>query len=64
MDVRATAWPSGLAFARELFDRHRIAVVAGEGFGSSTAGFLRVALTVDDAGIERAARAIAALGAE
>ena len=53
----------GLDFAEQLFDRHRIAVVAGEGFGSHTRGFLRVALTVDAVAVERAARAICDVGA-
>ena len=63
VDVRQTRWSSGLDFAEQLFDRHRIAVVAGEGFGSHTHGFLRVALTVDAAAVERAARAICDVGA-
>ena len=47
LDVRATGM-SGDAFAHALLDAHRIAVMPGESFGRSAAGFVRVAMTVPD----------------
>ncbi|MCA0945970.1 aminotransferase class I/II-fold pyridoxal phosphate-dependent enzyme [Salipiger pacificus] len=47
LDIRATGL-SGIAFADALLDTHRIAVMPGESFGPSAAGFLRVALTIPD----------------
>ena len=47
LDVRATGM-SGEDFANGLLDAERIAVMAGESFGASAAGHIRVAMTVDD----------------
>lgn len=48
VDIRPTGL-SGDAFADLLLERHRIAVMPGESFGTAAAGHLRIALTVDDA---------------
>lgn len=47
LDVRATGL-TGEAFAYELLEAHRIAVMPGESFGKSAAGHIRVAMTVRD----------------
>lgn len=47
LDVRATGL-SGEAFAYDLLERHRIAVMPGESFGTSAVGHIRVAMTVED----------------
>ncbi|SNR41775.1 pyridoxal phosphate-dependent aminotransferase [Puniceibacterium sediminis] len=47
LDIRGTGL-SGEAFANALLDRHRIAVMPGESFGTSAAGHIRVAMTVAD----------------
>ena len=48
LDIRATGM-TGDAFANALLDTHHIAVMPGESFGQAAAGFIRVAMTVDDA---------------
>ncbi|MCR8550250.1 pyridoxal phosphate-dependent aminotransferase [Salipiger sp. P9] len=48
LDIRATGL-SGESFAHALLDERRIAVMPGESFGASAAGFVRVAMTVPDA---------------
>ncbi|SHH22877.1 pyridoxal phosphate-dependent aminotransferase [Marivita hallyeonensis] len=53
LDVRATGL-SGEAFANALLDAEYIAVMPGESFGTSAAGHVRVAMTVDDAWFEDA----------
>ena len=47
LDIRATGM-TGEAFADDLLDKHHIAVMPGEGFGTAAAGHVRVALTVND----------------
>lgn len=47
LDIRATGL-SGEDFANALLDTHKIAVMPGESFGSSAAGHIRVAMTIDD----------------
>lgn len=47
LDIRRTGL-TGRAFAEALLDAHHIAVMPGESFGSSAAGHVRVALTVED----------------
>lgn len=53
LDIRPTGL-TGEQFANALLDSEKIAVMPGESFGLSTAGHLRVALTVDDARLEDA----------
>lgn len=47
LDIRATGM-TGEAFAYDLLEAERIAVMPGESFGQSAAGHLRVAMTVED----------------
>ncbi len=47
LDIRATGL-SGQGFAHRLLDEENIAVMPGESFGASTAGHVRVAMTIDD----------------
>jgi len=47
LDIRATGL-SGLDFAYALLEQEKIAVMPGESFGTSAAGHLRVAMTIDD----------------
>lgn len=54
LDIRATGM-SGEKFAESLLETHHVAVMPGESFGTSAAGHLRLALTVDD---DRLAEAI------
>ncbi|SLN29742.1 Arginine--pyruvate transaminase AruH [Roseivivax jejudonensis] len=62
LDIRATG-RSGLSFAHELLERHAIAVMPGESFGSAAAGHVRVALTVDDDALADALDALAGFAA-
>lgn len=48
LDIRATGL-SGEAFAMALLRETHIAVMPGESFGASAAGFIRIAMTVPDA---------------
>jgi len=48
LDIRATGL-SGEEFANGLLDAEKIAVMPGESFGTSAAGHIRVAMTIDDA---------------
>lgn len=48
LDIRATGH-SGEDFANGLLDAEHIAVMPGESFGTSAAGHIRVAMTIDDA---------------
>ena len=59
IDVRATGL-GGDAFAERLLDATGVAVMPGESFGASLAGWLRLSLTVPDATLAEAARRIAA----
>ncbi|MXX89128.1 MAG: pyridoxal phosphate-dependent aminotransferase [Boseongicola sp. SB0677_bin_26] len=58
VDIRATGM-TGIEFAEALLDEHLVAVMPGESFGKAAAGHVRVALTVDDAALEKAATVIA-----
>ena len=62
VDVRATGL-SGVAFARRLLDEERVAVMPGESFGQSLAGWLRLCLTQSDDDIAEACRRMAAFAA-
>ncbi|MEP3346247.1 MAG: pyridoxal phosphate-dependent aminotransferase [Litoreibacter sp.] len=57
LDIRNTGL-SGEDFADKLLDTHHIAVMPGESFGSSAAGHVRVAMTVEDAAFETALQSI------
>jgi arginine:pyruvate transaminase len=50
-DIRATGM-SGEAFARKLLAEEKIALMPGESFGASSAGHLRIALTLADDQLE------------
>ena len=62
VDVRATGL-SGDAFARRLLDEELVAVMPGESFGTTLAGWLRVSLTRPDEEIAEACRRMAAFAA-
>lgn len=63
IDVTATGL-DGLGYARDLLDRQGVAVMPGASFGATLEGWVRVALTVDDATLARACdRIIAHAGA-
>ena len=62
LDIRATGL-SGRAFAEALLDDRRIAVMPGESFGASAAGHVRIALTMEDARLAEAVRALCAYAA-
>ncbi|MEM9636226.1 MAG: pyridoxal phosphate-dependent aminotransferase [Pseudomonadota bacterium] len=53
LDIRATGM-TGEAFAYDLLDAHHIAVMPGESFGTSAAGHIRVAMTIEDTAFENA----------
>ena len=57
------AGPAAIKEARRLLTEERVAVMPGESFGASLAGWLRVSLTQDDAMIDAACTRIAALAA-
>ena len=59
IDVRATGL-SGQDFAASLLDRHKVAVMPGESFGSGLSGWLRLSLTQPDDRTAEAANRIAA----
>jgi arginine:pyruvate transaminase len=58
VDVRPTGL-SGAAFAGDLLEQERIAVMPGESFGRAAAGHVRIALTAPDAALEAALARIA-----
>ena len=62
IDVRATGM-TGEAFARALLENTGVAVMPGESFGASLAGWIRVALTQSDALTEEACTRIAGFAA-
>jgi arginine:pyruvate transaminase len=62
VDIRATGL-SGNDFARRLLTEERLAVMPGESFGASLAGWLRVSLTQKDELIDEACTRIARLAA-
>jgi arginine:pyruvate transaminase len=55
VDVRATGL-SGDEFAGRLLDEEHLAVMPGESFGETLAGWLRVSLTKSDDEVEEACR--------
>ncbi len=57
VDVRRTGL-SGEDFAWRLLERHAVAVMPGESFGTGGAGHLRLSLAVDDAVLAEACRRI------
>ncbi|KAA0016428.1 aminotransferase class I/II-fold pyridoxal phosphate-dependent enzyme [Salinicola corii] len=57
IDIRATGL-STHAFADRLLDEHGVSVLAGEAFGASAAGFVRLSLTVDADRLREACRRI------
>ncbi|WP_136442328.1 pyridoxal phosphate-dependent aminotransferase [Pacificoceanicola onchidii] len=63
LDIRATGL-SGREFAERLLDAKHIAVMPGESFGSSAAGHIRVALTVEDSLLAQALRELCAFAKE
>ena len=58
VDIRATGM-TGIEFAEALLHEQLVAVMPGESFGKAAAGHVRVALTVDDAALVKAAAVIA-----
>ena len=62
VDVRKTGL-SGNDFALRLLREKQVVTMPGESFGTSAAGHLRVALTVDEAQVREAAKRIAELAA-
>jgi arginine:pyruvate transaminase len=63
LDIRATGL-TGEGFADALLDKHAIAVMPGESFGTAAAGHVRVAMTVDDDRFETALKTICAFASE
>ncbi len=63
LDIRATGL-TGEGFANALLDKHAIAVMPGESFGTAAAGHVRVAMTVDDDRFETALKTICAFASE
>jgi arginine:pyruvate transaminase len=63
VDIRATGL-SAQAFADRLLDRHGVSVLAGEAFGPSAAGHIRLGLVLGSGPLEDACRRIARCAAE
>jgi arginine:pyruvate transaminase len=63
LDIRSTGL-GGEAFADALLDAHHIAVMPGESFGTSAAGHLRVAMTIEDSHFEDALKTLCAFAQE
>lgn len=63
VDIRATGL-SAQAFADRLLDRHGVSVLAGEAFGPSAAGHIRLGLVLGSAPLQDACRRIARCAAE
>ncbi|MNO74255.1 Arginine--pyruvate transaminase AruH [compost metagenome] len=63
VDIRATGLSAG-AFADVLLDRHGVSVLAGEAFGPSAAGHIRLGLVLDEAPLRDACQRIARCAAE
>ncbi|SDL50376.1 arginine:pyruvate transaminase [Modicisalibacter muralis] len=57
VDIRRTGL-SAQAFADRLLDEHAVSVLAGEAFGPSAAGFIRLGLTVDSKQLRSACQKI------
>ena len=60
VDTRSSGL-TGIGFAQLLLDRERVAVMPGESFGASLAGWVRISLTQSDADISDACLRIARL---
>jgi arginine:pyruvate transaminase len=63
VDIRPTGL-SAQAFAERLLDLHGVSVLAGEAFGPSAAGHIRVGLVLGSAPLAEACRRIARCAAE
>ncbi|MNT35939.1 Arginine--pyruvate transaminase AruH [compost metagenome] len=63
VDIRATGL-GAQAFAERLLEEHGVAVLAGDAFGPSAAGHLRVGLVMDSEHLEKACRRIALCAAQ
>ncbi|WP_425101208.1 pyridoxal phosphate-dependent aminotransferase [Tropicibacter sp. S64] len=63
LDIRATGL-SGRDFAEGLLDAKHIAVMPGESFGTSAAGHIRVALTIEDSLLAQALRDLCSFARE
>ncbi|WP_249673486.1 pyridoxal phosphate-dependent aminotransferase [Pseudomonas abieticivorans] len=63
IDIRETGI-GAQAFADRLLERHGVSVLAGEAFGPSAAGHLRLGLVLDSERLEEACRRIAACAVE
>lgn len=63
VDIRATGL-SAQDFADRLLDRHGVSVLAGEAFGPSAAGHIRLGLVLGSAALQDACRRIARCAAE
>lgn len=63
VDIRATGL-SAQEFAERLLEDHGVAVLAGEAFGPSAAGHIRLGLVLDEAPLREACRRIAACSRE
>ena len=63
IDIRSSGL-TGVEFAELLLNRERVAVMPGESFGASLAGWVRISLTQSDADITEACSRIARLMAQ
>ena len=63
VDIRSSGL-SGVEFAQMLLDKEHVAVMPGESFGASLAGWIRVSLTQSDADIAEACLRIARFTAQ
>lgn len=63
IDIRATGL-GAQAFAERLLEEHGVAVLAGDAFGPSAAGHLRVGLVLDSERLEQACQRIARCAAQ
>ncbi|MCY1441098.1 Arginine--pyruvate transaminase AruH [compost metagenome] len=63
VDIRATGL-SAQDFADRLLDLHGVSVLAGEAFGPSAAGHIRLGLVLDNEPLREACRRIACCAAE
>lgn len=59
LDILATGL-SGEAFAYGLLDKHHIAVMPGESFGTAAPGHIRVAMTIEDGAFQAAMQTLCA----
>lgn len=57
LDIRSTGL-SGEDFAMRLLEKHHIAVMPGESFGTAASGHIRLALTVDDVRLSQALKTL------